>query len=360
MLQWFDTLVGLVIILLAVSLVIMILNQIIVALLNLRGKNLKKGIILLLENSDADLKVYAEKISHEALTHPLISDKRGKSGYMSLATTIRPKELISIFELIADSGEDNWQVALKKHLSEITDNIENWFDNIMDRAAQSFIGQTRIWTIIFSLILAFTLQLDAFRIFEQISNDPELRASLIASSNAILNQAEEIVGSSSAIPAVYIESISQLKLQDKTGTVSGLGPPPSFASREDGENWLREQLPADEQTELVINQYREIIDSNLTNSIERLKDKAVSIKSELDKSKLQLIPKSYSWSDYSPASRHFWGILVMAAFLSLGAPFWFKALKTMSALRPILADKEEKEKQSTEKKKKKKKKKPVK
>ncbi len=36
----------------------------------------------------------------------------------------------------------------------------------------------------------------------------------------------------------------------------------------------------------------------------------------------------------------------MAAFLSLGAPFWFKALKTMSALRPILAEKEEKERKN--------------
>ena len=226
---------------------------------------------------------------------------------------------------------------------EITDKIENWFDNIMDRVAQSFVGQTRLSTIIFSLILAFTLHLDAFRLFEQISNDPELRASLIASSNAILNQAEEVVGTSSAIPAVYVEAISQLKLQDTTGAASGLGPPPNFASREEGENWLREQVVDDGQIELLINQYRNLIDSNLANAIEMLKDRAVSIKGELEKSKLQLIPRPYPGWNYSLVERHFWGVLVMAAFLSMGAPFWFKALKTMSALRPILADKEEKE-----------------
>lgn len=237
--------IGLSVILLAVSLVIMILNQIIVALLNLRGRNLKNGIILLLENSSDDLKEYAEKITIKALSHPLISDKRGKSGYMSLATTILPGELIQILKVLADSGEEKWQKALKNSLSEITDKIENWFDNIMDRVAQSFVGQTCLSTIIFSLILAFTLHLDAFRLFEQISNDPELRASLIASSNAILNQAEEVVGKSSVIPAVYIEAVSQLKLQDTTGAAAKLGPPPYFASREEGENWLREQVGDD-------------------------------------------------------------------------------------------------------------------
>ncbi|MCH7962969.1 MAG: hypothetical protein IH852_03425 [Bacteroidetes bacterium] len=346
MLQWFDTLMGLVVILLAVSLVIMILNQIIVALLNLRGNNLKKGIKLLLENSDVDLKVYAEKISSKVLSHPLISDKWRKSGYWSLATTIRPNELIKILNVIADSGEDDWQVKLKKCLSEITDNIENWFDNIMDRVTQSFVRQTRFWTIIFSLIVAFALHLDAFRLFEQISNDAELRASLIASSDTILKQTEEVIGKASLIPMVYKKAILQLKLQDTTGTASELRPPPAFVSREDGENWLREQLAGNEQIELLINQYGKLIDSNLTNSVERLRDRAISIKSELDKTKLQLIPQPYPGWNYSPGDIHFWGVLVMAAFLSLGAPFWFKALKTMSALRPILAEKEEKERKN--------------
>lgn len=96
----------------------------------------------------------------------------------------------------------------------------------------------------------------------------------------------------------------------------------------------------------MITQYRNLIDSNLSNSIERLKDRAVSIKGELDKSKFQFIPDPYPGWNYSIGERHFWGVLVMAAFLSMGAPFWFKALKTMSALRPILAEKADKEKKS--------------
>ena len=344
MLQWLDTLIGLVVILLTVSLVIMILNQIIVALLNLRGRNLKNGVMLLLETSDEELKEYAEKITQAALSHPLISDRRGKSGIMSLTSTIRPEELIAILGKIADSGEEEWQKKLKKHLAGITENIENWFDNIMDRAAQSFVGQTRIWTVIFSVIIAFTLHLDAIRIFEQISNDPELRASLVVSSGALINRADAALGETSIIPAVYSNSIIQLKEVDTTA--AGLGLPKEFASREEGEKWIREQIDDDELAEKLVVKYRTLIDASLSGSIEQLKDRATSIMDDLNKSKFQLIPDPYPGFNYSLGSRHFWGVLVMAAFLSMGAPFWFRALKTMSALRPILAEKADKEKKS--------------
>ncbi len=344
MLQWLDTLIGLVVILLAVSLIIMILNQIIVALLNLRGRNLKNGVMLLLETSDAELKAYAEKISQAALSHPLISDKRSRKGYMSLTTTIRPNELVAILEKLADSGDDEWQKQLKKHITKISENIENWFDNIMDRAAQNFVGQTRIWTVIFSIIIAFTLHLDAIRIFEQISNDPELRASLVASSSALLDQADAAMGEKSAIPAVYSNAILQLREVDTMA--AGLGLPQEFASREEGEKWIREQIDDDALAEELIGKYRDLINSNLSGSVERLKDRANSILDDLNKSKFQLVPDPYPGLNYSLGSRHFWGVLVMAAFLSMGAPFWYKALKTMSALRPILAEKTDREKKS--------------
>src|SRR6185503_15030850 len=40
----------------------------------------------------------------------------------------------------------------------------------------------------------------------------------------------------------------------------------------------------------------------------------------------------------APGQRAFWGILASAALLSLGAPFWFNMLKTLSNLRPVPAN----------------------
>ena len=347
MLQWLDTLIGLVVILLAVSLIVMILTQIIVALLNLRGFNLKNGLEILLKNTGTDISAYSEKISSAVLSHPLISDKWKNSGRWSLATTISQTELINILGIIAKTGAETWHVQLKNSLENINNNVNQWFDSVMYRTSQAFIRQTRVWTVIFSIIVAFILHLDFISLFEQISSNAELRASLVASSNAILNQAEEVIGASSIIPAVYNESIAQLKLQDKTGNANELGNPPAFKSREEGENWIREQLGGNEQTDSLIILYGEIINTSLSNSVEKMKDRAFSIKNELDNTKLHLIPRPYPGLHYSPGDRHFWGVIIMAAFLSFGAPFWFKALKTVSALRPVLASKEDKEKKES-------------
>jgi len=48
-----------------------------------------------------------------------------------------------------------------------------------------------------------------------------------------------------------------------------------------------------------------------------------------------------------PANLHFWGILFSAGLLSLGAPFWYNALKGLSALKPIVADREQQERRTT-------------
>lgn len=63
-----------------------------------------------------------------------------------------------------------------------------------------------------------------------------------------------------------------------------------------------------------------------------------------DKLKFQLIPDPYPrpfYNYWTPSWGHFVGILATAALLSLGAPFWFNTLKTLSNLRPILANKAE-------------------
>src|SRR5207248_2808663 len=65
----------------------------------------------------------------------------------------------------------------------------------------------------------------------------------------------------------------------------------------------------------------------------------------------QLVPDPYPapfYRNWIPGSRPFWGMLASAALLSLGAPFWFNLLKTMSNLRPIVANKESQERTKSE------------
>ena len=77
-------------------------------------------------------------------------------------------------------------------------------------------------------------------------------------------------------------------------------------------------------------------------------DQSANVQNILSNTGYQLIPDPYPQPWYGPwetfGAREFWGTLVAAALLSLGAPFWFNALKTLTSLQPIVAGKEQKEK----------------
>jgi hypothetical protein len=88
------------------------------------------------------------------------------------------------------------------------------------------------------------------------------------------------------------------------------------------------------------------VQSQRTDSIARLRTEAESLRALAAASRLDLIPEPYPslrallWS-MCPVNRQFWGILASTGLLSLGAPFWFNLLKSLSSLRPALAARRE-------------------
>src|SRR5882672_6081061 len=101
-----DTLVAFATVMLGVSLLITVLNQMIASLLGHRAMYLKDGIKDLLETLDPGLVPHLEKIATDVLSHKLASDsvfsrlakapKRWK-----LAGTIKPEELAKLLELVS-------------------------------------------------------------------------------------------------------------------------------------------------------------------------------------------------------------------------------------------------------------------
>jgi hypothetical protein len=64
-----------------------------------------------------------------------------------------------------------------------------------------------------------------------------------------------------------------------------------------------------------------------------------TINDQLSSTGIELLPAPYpkSFRELIGTRRHFFGLLASAALLSLGAPFWFNSLKTLTNLRPALA-----------------------
>jgi hypothetical protein len=220
--------------------------------------------------------------------------------------------------------------------------IDQWFESVMDRVSQRFAARMRLWTVIFSVIVAFALHLDAFRLFRQIATDSELRARLVSSAEALTQKADEIITTSStnAPAAAYVQAMAQL-LALHTNEFAHAGAPGGFSDLAGGRQWLVGQLTAAgiTNTEPWLREYESLVPGA------KLSVAAENFHSLLnDKLKFQIVPDPYPdiSSFWKPSWLHFWGTAASAALLSLGAPFWFNILKTFSNLRPILANKEDK------------------
>jgi hypothetical protein len=394
-LEHLDTIISFVAIITGVSMIVTTLTQAVSALLGLRGTNLRWGVEMLLKHADPGLADQARTISEKVLHHDLVSDSslsKFESTLTSrwrLATGIRQDELIAVLRSLAASPAttaagaqaEPWAVALQGSMDAldrsgtdrllqlvpvirgafpndaasadaviaqltnsaetVSENINRWFDSVMDRVSQRFALHTRVWTIIFGLVLAFALHLDTFRMFTALSSDSELRGRVLASADALTQNADAmLVGSQQTPSAAYVDAMQQL-IAGHT-ELKSFPQPSGFSTLAGAEAWLSKQLTAVNvgDPDKWIASYVALVPQST------LRLAADQFKSVLDdKLKLQLVPDPYPDINtyWTPNLQHFWGTLASAALLSLGAPFWFNMLKDLSSLRPVLAKKQDEE-----------------
>jgi hypothetical protein len=397
-LEHLDIIIAFAVILAGVSLLVTIFTQSVSALFGLRGVNLLWGIQTLLKELDPNLARHAKVIGEQVLHHPLVSDSTlsgagGLAKIWTLASAIRKEELLEVLHMLAQpaSGQTgaqastDWQAALAKSLEQLDkgaaenvllaapeiiklfpDNpdkakqvidqlmtsaedfsarINQWFDWMMDRVSQRFAVHMRIWTIVFSVVVAFALHLDALKLLNQLSSDAELRSRLVTSADALTKKADEILVTSDNAPAgIYLDAMNQL-IKAHPKELAGIGQPSGFTDLAGAKAWLAAQLETAhiQDADQWLQQYESLVPQA---ALRTAADNLHSILS--DKLKFQLIPDPYPtpWYNYwTPSWLHLVGILASAALLSLGAPFWFTTLKSLTSLRPVVAEKEQKEQQ---------------
>ena len=166
---------------------------------------------------------------------------------------------------------------LQEASSQFIAKINGLFDSTIDRISARFTANARIITFAAALLVALVLQLDSVRIVNNLWMNDSLRERLIETAN---NPAASVPGN----PGI----------QDST-------------SRN--------------------------VQQDVARNLQSLK--------LLASSELFLLPASYSvwWRSWDAAKIP--GVLLSALLLSLGAPFWYSALKTLLRLRALVADKDD-------------------
>ena len=386
-LEHLETLIAFAVVMLGVSLLITVFTQIASGLFGLRGTNLLWGLRTLFATVDQRLVAQAEVV----LRRPLISDSAfskykdvpviGKLlGRWTLATALRPDELARELRYISAelktsdpatalvidnalteldpeterkvklitgaiavvapaSAEQVAKIAqqIAERTEQTVGKLETLFNSAMGRVSARFALQMRLWTVLFACLLALGLHLDSFKLLEQLWSNPQMRASLVNSQDAMMKEAASVValppGSApaSAEPMAYTAALDALKTKEPAATKDFGDVSPAFGSLDAAVKWIEPKLIADENgKKALIAEYTRLVSVELMN-------RAKEIRSQLESSGFQLIPAPYPGLFMFAGKRNVLGILFTWVLLSLGAPFWFNALKSLSSLRPVLA-----------------------
>jgi hypothetical protein len=422
MLQYVDTVIAFAVVMLGFSLLITLLNQMISAFLGYRGSNLRWGVETLLKTLDPNLAQHARSIADQVLSHQIVSDSvfsRFKGSIpvigqllqrWKLASAISPDTLVRTLRAVtpdlktasATAGqalenllkeEDpsvvrkleqlqstigtklsgvNYAIQFDDMLKQLSNSaqqsvgkVEAWFNITMGRVAQRFTTQIRIWTVGFAFLLAFGSHLDSFQLFNQLLDNPVLRQKLVNQSQAVLDQADGVLGAPgststaqnnelSISPQVLNNEMKTLIEKEvdkvKEATPVLLGKVPTLNSISQAEAWLRSNL----KPEVTDTRYQELATKYRGLVINALKDKLKTIGSLFQTAGIDLIQGDRKLSDlknpfwfffHFEGMRNFLGVLLTAGLLALGAPFWYNALKTLANLRPVVATRQEEQRE---------------
>jgi hypothetical protein len=329
-LKTLDILLGLSVVMLMVSLIVTVLTETITSVLQMRGKHLLEGVIGLLRQVDREVPDHVvNAVATAILTHPLIRSKGCRFG-----TVIHREELTKlVLELAAEEGpqrlkpeilneltsmlrrngiadpkktlENVRAVALRLELAhpELSNNlrystaflheansrflakIHGWFDQTIDRVSDRFTRATRIVTFCGSLLIALVLQLDTAQLVNRLSEDSNLRGELV-------KRAMPIDGRN-AMPSLQRSS------QDLVPALS------------DPDRERLRQLAQDDIIEFPTS--------------------------------LRVWAGRWSRDNFF---MKLLGIVLTATLLSLGAPFWYSALKNLIRLRSLIAQKDDEQRET--------------
>jgi hypothetical protein len=383
-LRYLDTAIGLAVVLLLLSLLVTALVQSVIALFNLRGTNLKWGLETLLGEIDPQLtpKVRSE-IAQKVLTHPAIAST-SVLGRRRRAVAIRVKELFQVIQQLRQgqrglsseasdslnrlSGEslidaarldqlatEIGQVApekaavLRAWLTEalgkggrIVAGVNDWFDSIMDRTTQRFAVHARLLSVSAAILLTLLLRLDAPGVLNRIWSSGALREQLVAAAPGALRVADTVrsyEARQQTLASRVIRSVREE--QADTGLKEILARAPAeLASLQEGVSWLGRELSGRRDSAAVLTAFRQSMASESDSLLRGFSQAARLARAQLADPAIGIFQAPL------PHFGSYWGNpenivrgLVSVVLLSLGAPFWYNALRRLADLRPPLARK---------------------
>jgi hypothetical protein len=231
-----------------------------------------------------------------------------------------------------------------------------------ERAQQWLTMHTRILTVIFSIIAAFFFQLDTVQIFKLVSSNKAVRDKLVAQAATVSSQAEKTLNNSPSILQDAYDSWLR-SADDKLKGALASAPIKITATdtREKVVGAIDDVLTKGNIDKTLkdpaLKSLNETIDKTVTQNIQDEAHDYATIQSDFKDTGFQLFPDAESGRWKKGGWQHPWrgsaghrlGIIFSIGLLSLGAPFWYTALKNLVDLRSQVAQNISKQKEQAQK-----------
>jgi hypothetical protein len=292
---------------------------------------------------------------------------------------IDPETLSYLKNLFADAGAD-----VKLYVQ----NIEKWFDDTMIKTTAWYKRKLRLISFVLSFIVAASFNVDSIKIAQILAVDKDAREQLVTLAvEASKDSAGFLItapADSSAGRIEYLDSSYNRLMKDINTADAVLGLGWNFSSIQNSDSAevtglsltllnIAESIPRLNRSIKILKEesasaVNDSVKKLLTDSIV-LKEKYIAAINEffvlnfIDVSGVASAGNSGNYIIYgktgpglyqkalfiagkcSPADESFWGFLITAFMLSLGAPFWFDLLNKLAALKGGGAKTEDKKKE---------------
>jgi len=398
MLQQLDTAIAFTVVMLMLSLLVTVLVQVFNSVFDMRGRSLVWGLTKLLHQIEPALRqpstrkwyefpaTLGRRLAKAVTLHPAIAHG------LRRAKAIRPEELVVILQELASPTsrvklQQDVGIAVRNlvqaHVpgaigdlskaqkitaqlttqfpqfnkaiheavsklvgtaSKLEQDLGAWFSTIMERSSEVFAAQSRVVTFLLAAIVAITLHIDSGAILKQISSSADVRSNLVRIADSTLTEADRVLDRDNR-SSKALKAMAESHKGDALG--AALSKAPSNLTRcAEGRAWLSRDSGVKNSPQLR-DEFDKACDLQTQVLLGDTGKEVEGIRAQLDETKLHFIPvkvgdtvvfQSFStwWRSYGVGS-HLLGTLATVLFLSLGAPFWYNALRQLASLKPAIA-----------------------
>jgi hypothetical protein len=352
--QILTVVIGLIFVLLLLSLLATTMMELLSSLFSLRARNLIKALRNMLASEDQNETLLDEFRSNSLYRHLTQQYGSRSSKGFSAPSYMSAETFQSILFDVILKGDDVQN--LQKRLDNLPDQdlknvlnqllresggqldlfrleVQNWYNNVMDRAAGWYKRYTQKILLFMGLGIAVVFNADTVALYDRLSNDPETLASLVAAAESYVQTREraealpvEQPATPDGTPATQVDSPSF----GQQGTpVNPLDSSAAAAPVPAPGQTVQDPVPA---TYLFGSEQEDAAEADFRESLQELKGLLNNEIAEIRR------PLGLGWEGVDFRGPYdiitkLLGFILTALAISLGAPFWFDLLKKLVNIR---------------------------